>query len=221
MNSLVFDPSAVIFDFDGVILESVKVKTDAFIELFSDYPEHLDAIVAYHENNMGISRYQKFAWIYQELLGIMLSPSEEKRLGQQFSALVLEKLLACPFVPGTLELLEELKRRRIPAFIASGTPQDELEWLVQQRGLASYFQEVWGSPAEKPEIIEKLIATYELDRNRLYFIGDALSDYVAAKTTGIRFIGRKPPMSDICWEPYRVPWVHDLHELLKVETQMT
>src|SRR5690606_22889470 len=51
MNSFVFEASAVIFDFDGVILESVKVKTDAFKELFSDYPEHLEAIVAYHENN--------------------------------------------------------------------------------------------------------------------------------------------------------------------------
>ncbi len=221
MNSFVFEASAVIFDFDGVILESVKVKTDAFKELFSDYPEHLEAIVAYHENNMGISRYHKFAWIYQELLGIMLSPNEEKRLGQQFSALVMEKLLACPFVPGTLELLEELKHRGIPAFIASGTPQNELELLVQRRGLASYFQEVWGSPAEKPEIIERLIAAYELDRNRLYFIGDALSDYIAAKTTGIRFIGRKTPMSALCWEPYRVPWVHDLRELIEVETKAT
>lgn len=214
VNSLGFDASAVIFDFDGVILESVKVKTDAFKELFSAYPEHQEAIVAYHENNLGISRYHKFAWIYQELLGIMLSPSEEKRLGEQFSELVLEKLLACPFVPGALELLEELKRVRIPAFIASGTPHHELEWLVERRGLAGFFQEVWGSPAEKPDIIELLIAKYELDRSRLVFIGDAVSDYIAAKTTGIRFIGRKAPMSDMSWEPYRVPWVHDLHELI-------
>lgn len=219
MKSIGFEAAGVIFDFDGVILESVKVKTDAFKELFRDYPQHQEAIVAYHENNLGISRYHKFAWIYQELLGTMLSPSEEKRLGQQFSDIVLEKLLACPFVPGTIELLEELKRLRIPAFIASGTPQGELEWLVQRRGLASYFQEVWGSPAEKPEIIERLIAQYELDRNHLYFIGDGLSDYIATKATGIQFIGRKTPMSDMCWETYQVPWVHDLRGLERFETK--
>src|SRR5690625_954567 len=145
MRSLCFDASAVIFDFDGVILESVDVKTDAFKELFRAYPEHQEAIVAYHENHLGVSRYHKFAWIYQELLGTMLSPSEEKRLGQQFSDLVLGKLLDCPFVPGAVELLEELKERHVPAFVASGTPQNELNWLVAHRGLSAYFQEVWGS----------------------------------------------------------------------------
>lgn len=35
-------PSAMIFDFDGVILESAEIKTQAFIELFRDVPEQLD-----------------------------------------------------------------------------------------------------------------------------------------------------------------------------------
>ena len=37
-------PKAVIFDFDGVILESSNIKTEACLELFEDYPEHRAAI---------------------------------------------------------------------------------------------------------------------------------------------------------------------------------
>ena len=50
---------AIIFDFDGVICESVNVKTIAFKKLFADYPEHQDRIVEYHLVNGGISRYEK------------------------------------------------------------------------------------------------------------------------------------------------------------------
>lgn len=217
MKSIWSDAAAIIFDFDGVILESVDVKTDAFRELFRAYPEHQEAIVAYHENHLGVSRYHKFAWIYQELLGMMLSPSEEKRLGQQFSELVLGKLLECPMVPGTIELLEELKRLRIPTFVASGTPQEELEWLIERRDLGHYFEEVWGSPTEKPEIINHLIARYEFDRDRVYLIGDGLSDYMAARETSIRFIGRKTPFSTLCWDTYSVPWVDDFRGLETLE----
>ena len=56
--------SAVIFDFDGVIVESLDVKADAFRSLFADHPEHVDQIVRLHRENLGVSRYEKFRTIY-------------------------------------------------------------------------------------------------------------------------------------------------------------
>jgi beta-phosphoglucomutase-like phosphatase (HAD superfamily) len=50
----------IIFDFDGVILESVTVKTEAFRELFSSEPDCPDEIVEFHKRNGGMSRYDKF-----------------------------------------------------------------------------------------------------------------------------------------------------------------
>ncbi len=56
---------AIIFDFDGVILESMDVKTKAFALLFKDYPEHLPAVLALHQTHGGMSRFEKFEIIYE------------------------------------------------------------------------------------------------------------------------------------------------------------
>ena len=60
----------VFFDFDGVIKESVDVKTQAFKSLFKNYGNDLkNRIEAHHLSNGGISRYLKIP-IYLEWAGI-------------------------------------------------------------------------------------------------------------------------------------------------------
>ena len=46
----------VFFDFDGVVLESAQIKTEAFRDLYSGLPELLPRILQYHQQNVGISR---------------------------------------------------------------------------------------------------------------------------------------------------------------------
>ena len=92
---------AVIFDFDGVILESADIKTEAFKELFSQHASKLKEIVDYHLLNGGISRYVKFRYIYEHILGIDLSKQKEAKLGERFSQIALEKVICTLFVRGT------------------------------------------------------------------------------------------------------------------------
>jgi HAD superfamily hydrolase (TIGR01549 family) len=189
------DIRAVVFDFDGVILESADIKTRAFAALFAEYPEHQDAIVRMHLENAGISRYRKFEWIYRDLLDRPLPESEMARLDAAFSQLVTDQILACDFVPGARECLERLSAEQ-QLFIASGTPQDELRSIVEQRGLTPYFVAVYGSPASKAEILAQILRTQELTPTELVFVGDALSDYDGAREAGVFFVGRIPPGSD-------------------------
>ena len=94
---------AIIFDFDGVILESAEIKTRAFRKLFEpNYPDKVEAIVDYHCNNMGISRYLKFGYIFENILHLSLSKELEEELGQRFSEIVFEEILNAPFVPGAV-----------------------------------------------------------------------------------------------------------------------
>ena len=202
-------PRAVIFDFDGVILESANIKTEAFLALFAHYPEHRDAIREYHVRNVGISRFRKFQWIYAELLKTPLGEAESTRLGDAFSRIVLEEILKCPFVPGARELLKDL-RCQSRLFVASGTPQDELEHIIEQRGLAPYFTEVWGTPALKADILSSILSRHEIPRDEVVFIGDGESDYSAAKQTGIPFIGRDCPFGGSRWMEMNVDSVPDL-----------
>jgi phosphoglycolate phosphatase-like HAD superfamily hydrolase len=205
-------PKAVIFDFDGVILESGDIKTEAFLELFADYPEHRNAIRQYHLENIGISRYRKFEWIHSELLGRALDHQESSRLGKAFSDIALGKILTCSCVPGALECLETLSAR-LPLFVASGTPQEELDFIVERRGLTRFFTGVFGTPRTKTEIIRHLLAGLGLSPDDVVFVGDGLSDYQAASETGVRFIARESASAAVDWSGFGVPVLPDLHDV--------
>jgi phosphoglycolate phosphatase-like HAD superfamily hydrolase len=207
---------AVVFDFDGVILESADVKTDAFCELFAHLPdEHVAAVRRHHLDNLGISRFKKFAWIYENLLGKPISDDESTALGQRFSDLALEKILAAPFVPGADVALRELSAR-YPLFVASGTPHDELGMIVERRGLGGHFREVWGTPTEKPQILTDVMARHGWGRDEVLFIGDGMSDYKAAHKVGVQFLARDTPALSAEWIALGVRRQPDLTDLASV-----
>jgi phosphoglycolate phosphatase-like HAD superfamily hydrolase len=204
---------AIAFDFDGVILESAQCKTDAFVELFAPHgPEVQAKVKAHHLENLGISRFVKFAWIYENVLRQPFDETLSKNLGKQFSDLALDKVLAAPFVPGAREAIFALAAR-YPLFVVSGTPQNELDMIVDRRGLRAAFKEVHGTPREKPEIIKDLLARYSLARSELLFVGDALTDHAAATATGVEFLARNTPEFHDLWTERAVKRVPDLVEL--------
>lgn len=181
---------AVIFDFDGVIIESADIKTSAFRKLFEqDYSDKVNLIVKYHLQNMGISRYVKFRHIYKNILGLPLPKGLEEELGRKFSQIALEEVLKAPFVPGAIEFLRS-NYEKYALFVASGTPHDELCHIIKKRGLLKYFLEVRGSPPGKSEIILDILRRHVLSTNKVVFVGDAESDLLAAQQTGLHFIGR-------------------------------
>lgn len=194
---------AVIFDFDGVILETAQTKTRAFKSLFADYPDKLPEFIAYHIKNAGISRYVKFQHFYQNILGQELSAQKEAELGERFAQIVLEQVLKAPFVPGAVEFLSQNKEHYY-FFVASGTPQDELQHIVATRGLTPLFREVHGTPRQKDAIIGDILQRYSFQRGEVVFVGDAESDRTAAEKMGVPFIARIGPedhqLQDCRWK---------------------
>ena len=206
--------AAIVFDFDGVVLESADLKTEAFIELFAPHgPAVVDQVRTHHLANLGISRFKKFEWIYANVLQQPLSPEQSRALGEQFSALALEKILACPFVPGAETALAALSAR-LPLFVASGTPQDELTMIVERRGLAARFREVWGTPREKPAILADVMARHGWGREQVLFIGDGESDYKAATAAGVHFLARETAALGTRWRDLDVRRAPDLTSLV-------
>ena len=204
---------AILFDFDGVIVESLEVKAEAFRALFAEEPEHLPTILDLHRANAGMSRYAKFEIIYRDILRRPLSPEDRERLGRRFAELVVEKVLACPLVPGALEFLRS-RAAELPLFIASATPQDEIAEIVAGRGLLGYFREVHGSPRLKSEIARDILRRYGLTPGEMPFVGDAINDYHAAAEVGLPFVARVPPGAPSPF-PASVGVVADLTELAR------
>ena len=182
---------AIVLDFDGVILESVDIKTRAFKELFKDYPEHLDRIAKLHLDNAGMSRFDKFKIIYSDYLARPIEEGELKKLGEAFSRFVYREILDCPFVPGAYEFLEK-RSKEYRMFVASGTPQDEIRDIVNQRELDKFFRGIYGSPRTKGEILQGILMENQLRPLEVVFIGDAMSDFRGAREAHVPFIGRVP-----------------------------
>jgi phosphoglycolate phosphatase-like HAD superfamily hydrolase len=181
---------AAVFDFDGVVLESVEIKTVAFRRLFADHPQG-ERMVEYHLANGGVSRFEKFRWFYEQVRGETLAEARSVELGDRFSELVLDEVRRCAFVPGAHELLERLAAE-IPLFVASGTPEDELRGIVEHRGLSGLFTGVYGSPPTKAQILRRIVADQGIAAGDLVFVGDAMTDYAGAAGAGVPFVGRVP-----------------------------
>jgi phosphoglycolate phosphatase-like HAD superfamily hydrolase len=199
---------AAVFDFDGVVLESADIKTNAFRQLFDGN----DAAVAHHLARQGVSRYEKFRYITTEILGRPYTQEDERRLGERLSELVLDAVLACPFVPGARELLER-RARELPLFVASGTPEEELRRIASERGVADCFAGIYGTPPTKAQIIGRVIDETALTPADVVMIGDATTDLEGARAAGVRFVGRVRPGDPDPFAGEQVPVVSDLAEL--------
>lgn len=181
----------IFFDFDGVILDSADIKTEAFYELFLSYGVDVATKVReYHQRNQGVSRFEKFKHIHQEILKKQYSDDIAQTYSNAFSKLVLYKVLNCKYVEGVIEFLKDISTKGIQSYVLSATPQSELRQICQTRGLLRYFADVFGSPETKIELGKRIIRASAVKKEDIVFIGDSMSDFDAAQRLGVSFIGR-------------------------------
>lgn len=200
--------AAIVFDFDGVILESTEVKSAAFHDLALPWGKAAaDWMLEYHLAHFGVSRFLKFEWFFQNVLGREISPEESAALSDRFTALCLEKILEAPFVPGFSETLAQAGER-FPLYVASATPQKELEQILELRGLQDCFQKVYGAPCKKSEVLLEIAAALGAEPQELLMVGDSPWDLAAAKEAGTAFYGRGARFQDSGYL-----WGEDLHNL--------
>ena len=187
---------AIIFDFDGVLVESVAIKGQAFGALYEDQGEEFQQqVIAYHESHGGVSRFKKIRYFEEELLGRKVSEEEVEIIASRFSAIVEDKVVTCSPVAGALEFLKDFNTR-LPLFVASATPTEELKRIVSKRSMSGFFKGVYGSPASKGENIKSILTAFQYDPDRTLMIGDTMSDYRGAQEAGTKFLGRVPPEED-------------------------
>ena len=180
---------AIIFDFDGVLCESLEVKKEAFRKLFLDYPDQVDRIVDFHMQNGGMSRFDKFEIIFRDFLDEKLTQERSMKLGNQFRDYCYEGVIQSPYVKGAKDFLEKYFEEFM-LFIVSGTPQEEMMEIVDAKGLSKYFKGIYGSPANKGDLVIKILNENNISHNKAIFVGDALADYEGAKESGVPFIAR-------------------------------
>lgn len=178
--------ATLIFDCDGVILDSNKIKTKAFYNTALPYGEDAaEALVNFHEQNGGISRYVKFEYFLEKILGLKVELKKINELLSSFVSEIKEELILCQISPG----LEELRKNSDSNWlIVSGGDQKELRYIFSERNLTENFNcGIFGSPETKEVILSREIDNGNIKFPAL-FIGDSKYDHQAAKATNIDFV---------------------------------
>lgn len=181
---------AYIFDFDGVIKDSVRVKSEAFVQLYDkEGTAFQKRVEEYHLANGGVSRYIKFK-VWNEWLGRSTSKDAIDELARKFAQLVIDKVVAAPFVVGAESAIVSANEQAW-SFIATGTPDEEIYHILNRLSLFEYFKEVHGSSRKKAVIVKDILERFHLTPAEVLFIGDAQTDYHAALDNGLDFYLRK------------------------------
>ncbi len=182
-------PSVLIYDFDGVICDSVNIKTEAFLELFKHRGIDIQSkIKQYHLSNGGVSRFEKIKYIEEIFLGNKISSFDLTIKANQFSEIVKEKVIKSNYILGALEFITK-KSKEAKQYICTGTPEDEIIEIMEKRSIKNFFDEVFGSPMSKFEILDNLILKNNFNKSDCLFFGDALTDLEASLKCQIPFCG--------------------------------
>lgn len=183
MSKLVF------WDFDGVIKDSVQVKTEAFEQLFRPFGADVsERVKAHHEKNGGMSRLEKMPH-YLEWSGEDVTPQNIEAYCQRFSDIVLYRVIDAPWVPGAERVLRDNPYQQ-EFILVTATPQGEIEEILAAINLRSSFAEVFGAPTRKVDAIKTSLASRSIDPSTCLMIGDAKADMDAALANNVPFLLR-------------------------------
>jgi phosphoglycolate phosphatase-like HAD superfamily hydrolase len=187
-HTLPHRPAALLLDFDGVILVSAEIKTQAFAEVYAgEDPAKVAAVVAYQRLHGGVSRREKFAYFESEIFGRPANAARIDELAQEFARIAFRRVLDAPFVPGAEEFLSRT-HDATRLYVISGTPQDELERIVDARGLARYFRAVIGAPTQKHAAFSGILGELGIPPSHALAVGDSITEYEAARGLGVPFL---------------------------------
>ena len=175
---------SIIFDFDGVIIDSNHVKDKAFYSIFLDYGKNIASFsLNYHLKNRGVSRFDKVEHVMKKF---NLPKKDYKKIIDNFSSIVFKGVCKSPLVEGIEEFLLT-NHKKYNFYIISATPRDELLKILDKLNLKRYFKNIYGSPNNKKYWLADLIKKDTISVVDSLFVGDAFSDKDAAKKYSIDF----------------------------------
>ncbi len=200
--------TCLVLDCDGIILESMDIKTQAICAVAAKYgQEAVDRLRMHHLMNGGVNRRLKFIWFFEEVLQQSYTDADIDVLEEHFKEMTLEAIRVCPLVPGIKEVLDTW-HTKLPIYVCSGAPHHELNTILTQRGLDHYFTGIYGSPPAKSGLLQQIITLAKVDPQDALMVGDAYTDLHAAEDVGTQFYGRGDIFADGKW-----PYAQDLQQL--------
>ncbi len=181
----------IIFDFDGTLVNSNKLKEDGFLYLYRKYDKDIqNKISCFHNANMGMNRFEKFKNINEKILNISFSESLGKKLSDEYFNFIYKNIKLTEFINGSQEFLEN-NLMNYSYILCSVTLDKDLKKIVKMKNIESYFKIIKGGPQNKIDIVKNILLQIKKPVNTFLSIGDSLTDLEFSKKLGINFVGVK------------------------------
>ncbi|MCG9972599.1 HAD family hydrolase [Christiangramia crocea] len=180
----------ILWDFDGVILDSMEIRSLGFRKVLSQYPaEQVEELLTFHKQNGGLSRYVKFRYFLEEIRGEENAKEEVQQMSEAYSSIMRKKLKSKDLlIDEVLEFISK-NHKKFDMHIVSGSDGDELRYLCSNLEISDYFLSINGSPTPKIELVSLLLSNYSYVNEKVCLIGDSINDYDAAMANNIEFFG--------------------------------
>lgn len=209
----------VVWDFDGVIFDSMHLKCEGFKALFKRAgcadEGALRVFETYHYENGGISRFDKIDHFYRHILKQPLEAPQIDALVLDYGHIISKNLFCKDHL--NVEVLDFIQKhhKQYTFHIASAALHNELQILCAFLGLKPYFRSIEGSPPSKAKVLAKLIQNYGYRSDEMLLIGDSKSDYESALANHIAFLGYNSSMlkSLVGQEGYRGGYIESFKGL--------
>jgi phosphoglycolate phosphatase-like HAD superfamily hydrolase len=179
----------IVFDCDGVVLDSNITKIDSYFRTAKKLGAtdvQAQMLVDHHVKFGGISRYPKFVWYIEKVLKEKATKVAVQEYLDAFSLAVKKGLMRCKIADGLHAL-----RNKTPGakwLVVSGGDQQEIRDLFEQRELVDFFDSgLFGSPDNKDEILAREKENGNIELPAL-FIGDSKYDYESSTRAGLDFV---------------------------------
>lgn len=174
----------IIFDFDGVIIDSNEIKNECFKKLFIKY----DISDKVNIKEGGKSRYDKIKYFHKKLLNINLTNAEVYKLADKYSEMTRKLIQNSDLIPGIRKFLEDVYLKN-DLYIVSNASLTDLILISKEKNIYKFFTGIYGQSGYMSIDKYKIIKAISYKHKNVVFIGDQLTDYNNAKKANVDFIG--------------------------------
>ncbi|HEU4979498.1 MAG TPA: HAD family phosphatase [Solirubrobacteraceae bacterium] len=182
-------PAAVIFDNDGLLLDTEQAWTRAEVVLFGRRGR---AFTADHKRYMLGSSPQAGARKLEEMLEL---PGQGTALHEELEALVMEEVgRGAPAMPGAPELVAELRERGVPVGLASNSKREFVDCALRHAGMDELFDaslagDEVAHPKPAPDIYLGVAERLGVAPADCVALEDSHTGVAAARAAGMLVIG--------------------------------
>jgi phosphoglycolate phosphatase-like HAD superfamily hydrolase len=179
----------LVFDCDGVVLNSNQTKIDAYFNVskrMGGSDAHAQAFVDHHVAKGSFPRNGKIEYYLNHIVKQPITDVLMQQYLHAFDDILDTTLMQCEVAPG----LAALKAATPQAtwMLLSGGDQAELRRIFPRRNLAYLFEAgIFGGPDKKDEVLARECALGNIQFSAL-FLGDSKYDHQAASRAGLDFI---------------------------------